>query len=81
MNVINAEKGKQIREAIFKYIIDYIKAHGYAPTQNEMREEFSMGKSTMNHHIMRMFKDGIIESDEPGAARAIRVPGYKFEKE
>ena len=54
MNAINVARGKSVREKILKYIIEYIEIHGYAPNQSEMREEFKMSKSTMNHHIMKM---------------------------
>lgn len=72
-----------MREKILKFIINYISAHGYAPTMREIGTGVGLASvNTVHSHIARMLHDGILETDAGfGACRAIRVPGYKFVKE
>ena len=37
-------------------------------------------KNTTWYHLRKMFESGMLETDDPGCARAIRVPGYVFKK-
>lgn len=69
-------------EDILDIIIDFIKVHGYPPTVEEIGDiaGFKSKNSTWNH-LKQMFSTGMIETDHPGCARAIRVPGYIFVKE
>ena len=68
-------------EDILNIIIDFIQEHGYPPTVEEIGDiaGFKSKNSTWNH-LKQMFSAGMIETDHPGCARAIRVPGYIFAK-
>lgn len=35
-------------------------------------------KNTVWHKLQNMLRDGLIETDNNNAPRAIKVPGYKF---
>ena len=67
--------------AIKMVIIEYIQKHGYPPTVREIAKMTGYkSTSSVQGHLVRMFELGILETDEkPGASRAIRVTGYKFE--
>lgn len=67
---------------VLEAIINYIKAHGYPPTFNEIGELTGIqSKSSVSEHVHKLIDMGAIETDaEYGAARAIRVPGYEFVK-
>lgn len=69
-------------EDILNIIIDFIQEHGYPPTVEEIGDiaGFKSKNSTWNH-LKQMFSAGMLETDHPGCARAIRVPGYTFVKE
>lgn len=68
-------------QIILDSIIDYTKEHGYPPTIAEIGDivGFSSKNSTWNH-LQKMFDAGMIETDNMGSPRAIRVPGYAFTK-
>ena len=68
-------------ESIVEVIVEYIKKHGYPPSVREIGD--SVGFQSTNttwKRLQKMLKTGMIESDNPGTARAIRVPGYKLVK-
>ena len=69
-------------EDILNIIIDFIQEHGYPPTVEEIGDiaGFKSKNSTWNH-LKQMFSAGMLETDHPGCARAIRVPGYIYVKE
>lgn len=68
-------------EKILKFIVDYITCHGYSPTIREICDELHiLSTNTVQYHLSKMFQFGIIETDNPGCPRAIRIPGYKFVK-
>ncbi len=72
----------KLQHAVIKMvIIEYIQKHGYPPTVREIAKMTGYkSASSVQGHLVRMFELGILETDEkPGASRAIRVPGYKFE--
>lgn len=75
-------QGKATRERIVSFIIDYISQHGYAPTVREIGAGVGLrSTSSVNAHMRRLFADGKLETDAPeGTPRAIRVPGYRFDK-
>lgn len=70
------------REEILQAIISFIQEHGYSPSVKEIGGMVGLkSKASVHAHLTRMFADGMLETDaEPSAARAIRVPGYKFVK-
>lgn len=71
-----------MRKKLLNFITGYIQIHGYAPTVQEMADGVHLkSKSTVHGYLKGMFDDGVIETDNPGAPRAIRVPGYRFVKE
>lgn len=74
------ENGDKTREKIKKFIILYIKEHGYSPSFKEIGEAVNLkSKSSVSNHIKKMMDSGMIETDgEFGTPRAIRVPGYRF---
>lgn len=78
----NIKHGIEVRNHIQRYIIYYITEHGYAPTVREIAVGVGLKSSSSVHrHLLRMFNDGMLETDaEAGTPRAIRVPGYRFEK-
>ena len=68
-------------ESIVEVIVEYIKTHGYHPSVREIG--YSVGFQSTNttwKRLQKMLETGMIESDNPGTARAIRVPGYKLVK-
>lgn len=68
-------------ESIVEVIVEYIKKHGYPPSVREIGDSvgFQSTNTTWNR-LQQMLEAGMIESDNPGTARAIRVPGYKLVK-
>lgn len=76
-------EGNDTRERIMNFIIDYISKHGYAPTYREIGNGVGLrSTSSINTHMKRLFEERKLETDETdGCPRAIRVPGYRFEKE
>lgn len=81
MNDIESKSKTQLE--ILNHIINYISEHGYPPTIRELCDMTGLkSTSTVQSHINKMFKNGMLETDcGIGASRAIRVPGYKFVKE
>lgn len=76
------EHGASVRKKILEYIISYITEHGYVPTVREIASGVRLkSTSSVQNHLLRMFNEGILETDAGiGSPRAIRVPGYRFEK-
>lgn len=69
-------------EDILNIIIDFIQEHGYPPTVEEIGDIVGFkSKNTTWNHLKQMFSAGMLETDHPGCARAIRVPGYIYVKE
>lgn len=62
----------------YKFLIDYIKENGYAPSYQEMTEAFGFkSTATMYTRMHKLESKGLIET-KPGQPRAIKVIGYKF---
>lgn len=82
MNRVSTEKGDETRKIILKHIVAYINQHCYAPSHREICEMTGIkSTSTINHHITKMIECGMLETDcNVGTPRALRVPGYTFEK-
>ena len=70
-----------MKDKILQSIITYISEHGYPPTVREIMQAVGL-KSTNSAQacLKQMLAEGMIETDHEGSARAIRVPGYKYEK-
>lgn len=69
-----------MNEEILRYITGYIQEHGYPPSVREITDGVGVSSTdTVHRHIKKMLISGMLETDaEPGAARAFRVPGWKF---
>ena len=69
-----------MNEEILRYITGYIQQHGYPPSVRETADGVGPASiNTVHRHMQEMLKNGMLETDaEPGAARAIRVPGWKY---
>ena len=76
------EKGKEIRNRIMDAIVLYIDKHQYAPTVREIGDMVGLkSTSSVHSHLTRLVQEGRIETDtEYIKPRAIRIPGYKYEK-
>ena len=62
-------------QAVYRYIFSYILQHRYAPTYEEILKNCKIhSKSTISLHIKKMLTLGLLESDAPGMARALRLP-------
>jgi len=71
------ERHKQIKE----FIVQYIKAHGYPPSYQEIGDGAGMkSRATVYTNIRQMNELGIIKAI-PGQPRCISVPGYRFVEE
>lgn len=71
------EKSKEV----FDSIISYIREHGYPPTYDEIGDMNGFNsKATTAYHMQKLMDAGMIETDNPNSARAIRVPEYEFVK-
>ena len=69
-----------MNEEILRYITGYIQEHGYPPSVREIAEGVGVSSTnTVHRNIKEMLISGMLETDaEPGAARAFRVPKWKF---
>lgn len=78
------QQGTEVKRRILNAIKDYIQQHGYPPTVREIGDMVGLySTSSVHAHLQQMFADGTLETDHPGAPRAIRVPGIRigFEEE
>ena len=65
----------------YKFLIDFIKEHGYAPTYQEIADGLYLSaKSCAKDRLQKLEIKGKIEILQ-GSPRAIKVIGYKFVKE
>lgn len=82
MNKATQQQGKAKRQEIYKFIVDYIKIHGYAPSVREIGVGVNLkSTSSVHSHLLKLSEEGLIETDAGfGVPRAIRVHGYKFVK-
>lgn len=74
-----------MKEKILTAIKDYIKQHGYPPSFREIGDMVGLqSTSSVQKYIKKMLELGVLETDHPGMARAIRVPGmvagYELDK-
>jgi repressor LexA len=70
---------KQLR--VLTYIRDYTSAHGYAPTMQELADEFGVSKVTVFEHIAALQKKGLLRRARH-KARSLQLSGdYSFPDE
>lgn len=59
---------------ILDFIKSYIDQYGYPPSYEEIGEGVELySKSSVWSHVQKLIKFGEIETDHPGAPRAIRL--------
>lgn len=59
---------------VLDFIKSYIAQYGYPPSYREIGEGVNMySNATVYYHIQKLIKFGEIETDHPGAPRAIRL--------
>lgn len=67
------------RKAIYDFLVEYLTEQGFPPSVEEIKEATGMkSTSSVHFHLRTMADMGIIKLPFPGAARAIRIPGYQF---
>ena len=62
---------------VYKFIVQYIKENGYAPTYREIAKGINRSLSTIVTHINHLEFGGWIKT-KPYSPRAINVVGYEF---
>ena len=74
------ERGNDIRQKIYDFLVEFFKNNGFAPSVREIGEAVGLNStSTVTHHLEKLEKDGKIEM-KGKAPRAIRLVGYAFVK-
>lgn len=68
-----------MKEKILTAITTYIQQHGYPPTVREIGEAVALkSTSSVHDYLQRMDTENMIELGN--GPRAIRVPGWRFER-
>lgn len=70
---------KQLR--VLTYIRDYTRARGYAPTMQELADEFGVSKVTVFEHIAALHKKGFLRRSRHKARSLQLNDGYEFPDE
>lgn len=74
------EHGKELRERICQFIIDYTATRSYAPTVREIGAGVGLkSSSSVYSHLKQLETEGRIET-KAYSPRAIKVVGYKMQK-
>lgn len=79
MNRDLKEHGTELREKIYRFIVDYIMENGFAPTTREIAQAVKISVGRVAQHLMKLEIEGRIKVKE-NSPRAIKVIGYKFVK-
>lgn len=59
---------------VLDFIKSYIDKYGYAPSYREIGKGVEMySASSVHDHVQKLFRFGELETDHPGAPRAIRL--------
>lgn len=68
---------EKMESKMMKYIDEYIRIHGYAPSLREIGDGVGLrGVSSVHNHMKRLFDQGKIETDLPdrfSVPRAFRI--------
>ena len=80
MNRNLKKQGTEMKEKIYRFIVDYITENGFAPTIREISKEVNICTSNVLHYLTMLEIDGRIKTKR-NSPRAIRVIGYKYVKE
>ena len=71
---------KEAHEKIYRYIVGYIKGHGYSPSVQEIADGSGFAsKSTVFNHLIAMREAGLINYVDH-IPRTITLPGYRYVK-
>lgn len=62
-----------IRENVKREIADYIQKYDYPPSIREIADLANCALSTAHKYVTELLLSGELESDHPGASRAIRM--------
>ena len=74
------ERGNDIRQKIYDFLVEFFKDNGYAPSVREIGEAVGLNSTaTVAHHLEKLEDDGKIEM-KGKVPRAIRLTGYAFVK-
>lgn len=70
----------EMQNRIKQAVVDYIKAHGYAPTVREIGAMVGLSSSASVHkYLTEAIDDGSLETDAmAGTPRALRVSGMRW---
>ena len=76
------DRGKKTRDHVMDAILNFINEHQYFPSYREIGEMTGIkSTSTVHGHIVKLIQEGKLETDtEYIQPRAIRIPGYKYQK-
>lgn len=80
MNRKLKEHGTELREKIYRFIVDYIMKNGFAHTIREIVQAVKISVGRVAQHLMKLEIEGRIKV-KPNSPRAIKVIGYKYVKE
>jgi SOS-response transcriptional repressor LexA len=58
---------------VYAFVCEYIRLHGYAPSQRLIAQQCHLAQSTVNYHIHKLVKEGRLWQ-EPGKSRALSLP-------
>ncbi len=65
-------KRHQTTNAVYQFLWDYQKAHGYVPTQQEIADQCFLAQSSVSRHLDKLAKWGWLLREE-GKARSIQL--------
>lgn len=73
MIIGQTDEGKQTERDVIDCIRRYIASHGYAPTIREIAGEVGKSYSTTRWYLNNLHDKGILESEDWGSTRAMRL--------
>lgn len=76
------EKGNERKNEIYRFLIEYVKENGYAPTMREIASSVGLKSvSSVFIYLIELENDGKIKMKGKSFPRAIKIVGYKFTKD
>ena len=81
MGISSIEQGKENRQRVYNFIVEFITSNGYSPSMREIRDGVGLkSTSTVYNHLLILEKLGNIHMEQ-GKTRTISVVGFKLVKE
>ena len=81
MKISSIEQGKENRQRVYNFIVEFITSNGYSPSMREIRDGVGLkSTSTVYNHLLILEKLGNIHMEQ-GKTRTISVVGFKLVKE